>query len=298
MKLVIGGIQMSLKKIAVVGGDERSSELAALYANDGIYVNTYNVADVKTSDFIFSFSSLSEALQDVDICVGPIPFTKDGSVVFSKARPSVSIEEFLSSYPKAVPLFIGSMTETISQKIDDLGIRAFDLMNREEFAVLNAVATAEGIVDIALREMPITINESLCLVLGYGRIGKTVSSLLKRMGANVWVEARKPSDYAWIRSKGMNVLPLSQLQTFLTYPDLIINTVPAMIMGEDQIKYLPKDTLIIDVASGPGGIDFDSCETYGIRAIHALGLPGKIAPRSAATYIIQTIKNILNELNF
>ncbi|MDI6600929.1 MAG: dipicolinate synthase subunit DpsA [Thermoanaerobacteraceae bacterium] len=289
---------MSLKKIAIIGGDRRLSELAILYANDGIYVNTYNVSNVKANDFIFSFPTLNEALQDVDICIGPIPFSKDGINVLSEAGPPLAIDEFLSAYPTAVPLFAGSIDTEVNHKIDELGIRAFDLMDREEFAILNAIATAEGVVDIALREMPITINESLCLVLGYGRIGKTISSLLKNMGANVWVEARKPSDYAWIRSKGMNALPLSQLQNFLTYPDLIINTVPAMIMSENQIRYLHKDTLIIDVASGPGGVDFAACEQYGIKAIHALGLPGKIAPRSAALYIRYTIKNILYELNF
>ncbi len=289
---------MSLKKIAVVGGDRRLTELTAAYVGEGIYVNTYNVPDVKTSDFIFSFPVLKDALQDVDICIGPIPFSKDGISVFSEAGPPISIDEFLNSYPKTMPLFIGGMTTEVNHRIEELGIRAFDLMEREEFAILNATATAEGIAGIALEEMPITINESLCLVLGYGRIGKTVSSLLKNMEANVWIAARKPSDFAWVRSRGMNTLPLAQLQSFLTYPDLIVNTVPSMIMDKDLIKYLHRDTLIIDVASGKGGVDFDACGQYGIKAIHALGIPGKTAPRSAALYIMQTIKNILQELNF
>ncbi|WP_162523540.1 dipicolinate synthase subunit DpsA [Calorimonas adulescens] len=289
---------MSLKRIAVVGGDKRLSELAALYASDGTYVSTYGVHVSKESDFIFSFPSITDALQDVNICIGPIPFSKDGKNIFIESGKPLLIDEFLNAIPKNIPLFAGSISADVHNKIDEYGIRIFDLMDREEFAVLNAIATAEGTVEIALREMPITINESLCLVLGYGRIGRIVSSLLKSMGANVWVEARKPSDYAWIRARGMNTLPLSQLQNFMTYPDLIINTVPAKILDGNLIRYIHKDTLIIDIASAPGGVDFAACKQYGIKAIHALGLPGKIAPRSAATYIKDTIKNILYELNF
>ena len=289
---------MNLKKIAVVGGDRRQLELAAAYANDGVYMNTYKVQDIKTSNFIFSLPTLNDTLSDVDICIGPTPFTKDGINVFSEAKPNITIEEFIGSYPKTVPFFAGSITNDVNHRMEKMGIRAYDLMEREEFSILNAIPTAEGTIDIALREMPITISESLCLVLGYGRIGKTVSTLLKNMGANVWVSARKPSDFAWIRSRGMNVLPMSQLQGFMRYPDLIVNTVPAMILDKDQIKYLNRNTLIIDIASGKGGIDLNACKTHGIKAIHASGIPGKIAPRSAALYIMQTINNILQELNF
>ena len=52
-----------------------------------------------------------------------------------------------------------------------------------------------------------------------------------------------------------------------------------------------KNTLIIDVASKPGGVDFEYAKRNGYKVIHALGIPGKIAPRTAATYM----KNIIEK---
>ena len=45
----------------------------------------------------------------------------------------------------------------------------------------------------------------------------------------------------------------------------------------------------------PGGVDFDSAQRMGITAIHALSLPGKVAPKTSGEIIKNTIFNILEE---
>ncbi len=54
-------------------------------------------------------------------------------------------------------------------------------------------------------------------------------------------------------------------------------------------------TLLLDLASAPGGTDFAAAEKLGIQAVHALSLPGKTAPATAAKAIAQTISGILSE---
>ena len=76
---------------------------------------------------------------------------------------------------------------------------------------------------------------------------------------------------------------------------LILNTVPTRLFGENELSLLDKNALFIDLASAPGGVDFQAAEELGIRAIPALSLPGKTAPDTAAAILARTVRNILTE---
>ncbi|MBQ8670514.1 MAG: dipicolinate synthase, partial [Oscillospiraceae bacterium] len=58
---------------------------------------------------------------------------------------------------------------------------------------------------------------------------------------------------------------------------------------------LPRDAVVIDLASKPGGVDFDTARQMGVKTIWALSLPGKVAPISSGEAIKDTILNILDE---
>ena len=66
---------------------------------------------------------------------------------------------------------------------------------------------------------------------------------------------------------------------------MIINTIPSMILDVDKLQYVKKDALLIDLASNLGGIDKEDTKKQGLKLIHALGLPGKVAPVSSAKFI-------------
>ena len=59
------------------------------------------------------------------------------------------------------------------------------------------------------------------------------------------------------------------------------------------INCINKKSLIIDVSSKPGGVDFEYANTNGYKVIHALGLPGKVAPITSAKYIKEVINNLI-----
>lgn len=160
----------------------------------------------------------------------------------------------------------------------------------------NAVPTAEGAIEIAIAETPITIHGSKSLVLGYGKIGKILSKDLYALGAQTYVEARKYADLAMIEGHGYEPLPLDNLKDHIHEFDIIFNTIPALILDDEILTKVKKDALIIDLASKPGGIDFDAAKAYGLKVIWALSLPGKIAPVSSGAIIKDTIMNIIKEL--
>ena len=60
---------------------------------------------------------------------------------------------------------------------------------------------------------------------------------------------------------------------------------------QDMLKFINKQCIIIDLASKPGGVDFEEANKLGLVTNWALALPGKVAPKTAAKYIFETIKN-------
>lgn len=158
-----------------------------------------------------------------------------------------------------------------------------------------AIPTAEGAVQIAMEELATTIFGLNILVIGYGRISKVLSRLLKSMGANVTVSARKFSDLAWIEANGYQPAHTNDLSGAIEKSQLIINTVPASILNEDLLSKVQKGCLLIDLASKPGGIDFSTANRLGLKTIWALSLPGKVAPITAGKIIFDTMQNIETE---
>ena len=140
-----------------------------------------------------------------------------------------------------------------------------------------------------------TLHSSNILILGFGRIGKTLANMLKGIGANVYCEARKNEDLAWIKTYGYEPITLDNLNENLNKFDIIMNTIPSLILKEKEINCLKKDCLLIDLASSPGGIDIKAAKENKIKTIWALALPGKVAPLTSAEFIRDTIYNILEK---
>lgn len=160
----------------------------------------------------------------------------------------------------------------------------------------NTLPTAEGAIQIALEELPITLQGCRTLVLGYGRLGRALAPRLTALGAKVSVAARKWSDLAWIEAAGCTAEHSGELRGWLCAFDLIINTVPTRLLGEEALVELKPGCLVIDLASKPGGVDWEAARRLGVRTVWALSLPGKVAPVTAGKSIRSTIYNILNEL--
>lgn len=174
-------------------------------------------------------------------------------------------------------------------------IRNIDLLQSEELNILNAIPTAEGTIKIAIEETQITIHESNIMIFGYGRIGKILCKNFKDLGANVYCVARKEGDLAWIREENCIPVKYCEIEKEAKYMDIIINTVPSLVIEEKVLKRLQPNCFIIDVASSPGGVDKSMAKRYKIKVVTALGIPGKIAPLTAAKYIKEFIEKQIKE---
>ncbi len=171
-------------------------------------------------------------------------------------------------------------------------INNVDLLKSEKLTILNAISTVEGTIKKVIEETETTIHESNILITGYGRIGKMLCEKLSGFGANIYCAAREEADLTWIRQKRYIPVIYDQIIDCAEKIDIIINTVPAIVIEEKIIKRLKNSCLIIDIASNPGGVDKNIAKLYKIKVIRELGIPGKIAPKTSAKYIKEIIEEI------
>jgi len=283
-------------KYTILGGDKRSLELGNLLVKDGNGVCIYGFD--KLEQYKNESVNLNEAIEYADVIVGPLPFSTDNINVNAPfSNEVIQIDKVFNLMSEKQMIIGGKFSKENEENLKNKNLKSADYFKREEMQVLNAIPTAEGAIQIAMEEIPITIHNSNVIVLGYGRIGKILAKMLYGIGANVYVEARNYSDLAWIKNYGYIPIHQRELKTYLPRMNVVFNTIPQMILNKELLKSINSNCIIIDLASKPGGVDLEAAKELEIKAITALGLPGKVAPVTAAMVIKNTIYNIIEELN-
>lgn len=290
---------INTRTFAIAGGDLRHAHIANMLAEKENGYKVYGMffdREVRLSSNVNKSNDIRLVLPQCDVIIFPLPMlSADGYINTPLCDEKISLVECLDYIcPESVVLG-GKIPPDIMAEAYARGIDMIDYLEREEFAIYNAVPTAEGAIEIAMGELPVTLFGSTCLVIGYGRIGKALARLLHAFGADVRVVARKHSDLAWIRMSGCTPVHITDIGAHLKDANVLFNTVPAVILGEEKLSQLKRNCLVIDLASKPGGVDFETAKSLGIKTIWALSLPGKVAPISAGEIILSTVNNILGE---
>ena len=282
------------KNIWVMGGDPRQAALAALLADDGHSVHTYALEQGAGMKCEPSTARADRA----DCVILPLPAAgPDGGLNTPLSERRHHLEEVLDGLRPGQLVCAGMAGEELERMAAERGLVLRDYFAREELAVMNAVPTAEGALQIALEELPITLHDARVLVIGFGRLGKALAPRLRALGAHVWVSARRYEQRAAAQGMGLGSEGVDRLPDWLCSYDLVFNTVPAPVLGVEELAALKEGALVVDLASRPGGVDLDAAATLGVRVIWALSLPGKVAPVTAGRYIKDTIYHIMEELN-
>ena len=247
-----------MRKYCIIGSDKRSNYLRSMYVQEGKKIVSY-----KEADYIIT----------------PVPFTRDNEYITGE---EIKCSEIIKNLDGKV-LFTGALKQDMGKKFATF--KYYDIIKCDDVAMLNAIPTAEGAIYEAIKNSDITLNNSNVVVLGYGNIGKVLANMLSGFGAKVFCEARSKKDIAIIKSMGYNSIELKNLDDYLPEMDYIFNTIPSLILDEKRLNMLKKDVLIIDLASNPGGVDFDKARKLKKDVIWALSLPSKVAPKTAAKYL-------------
>lgn len=289
-----------LKRIAFVGGDLRQIRVINQMAKCGVNIKVFGFDKKSIKKFDESVevaNDIAEIVRESKTIILPLPYTTDGENINAPFFDGViSINEMITNLLPQTCVLAGRCDEKLKTIAEICDISLVDYFQREELMMLNAIPTAEGALQIAMEETPHTIHGSNCLVTGGGRISKILAKMLHGVGAKVSVAARKRGDLAQAEAFGYNGIPIWELYNCIDRFDIVFNTVPSLLLDSRLLSKVHKSCLIIDLASKPGGVDFDAAQKIGIKVIWALSLPGKVAPDTAGDIIANTILNILEEM--
>lgn len=251
-------------KIHLMGGDERQLYLADYISDLGFEVTlSYTGGTAKPA-------------WEADVLVLPLPVSRDGVTLNAPlAKETIPLREIFENF-KGKPMFGGMLPK-------DAPADAIDYFKAEEVTLMNAALTVEGALALAIEHTPFSLLHQPILVLGAGRIGQLLAVRLTALGAQVTVAARRAESLALCEALGAEGrfyedIPYGKFR-------LVLNTVPAQVLGEEALSRLPDGSVLIELASAPFGFDAALAERYGLTVVPAPGLPGKYAPESAARCI-------------
>jgi len=283
--------------IAILGGDRRELELVKTLLDLGADLRLVGFPPHPNLNSAKFLSDAETAVSGVKVVIAPMANTDSEGHIFTRLdqREPIDLTVILPKLTKDTLVLIGVAKPVIAELAHQQGLKLIETAEIDEIAILNSIPTAEGALQLAMEEMPITIHGSRCLVTGFGRCGKTLAASLAALGADVAAADRNKAQLARAVTMGLTPIPLADLHRYTDF-DVIFNTVPALILTADYLKKLDSKTLIIDLAAAPGGVDFSAAEEFGIKAILALSLPGKVAPITAGKILSDCIPRLLQEM--
>lgn len=281
----------SADNFLIIGGDSRQIYLSEYLKKLGKNVFIYGLAEKSLK----CVNDLKATIVGCDVIIFPLPVSKDNKSVFSVVTMKESLEEILNCIGEEKLVFGGMVTKGMESKLKKNGAKVFDYYKREDVTLMNTVPTVQGILKEIFENIDYTVHSSRCAVFGYGRVAKITADVLRSLGADVTVCVRKGSDISLAQINGLKGCYICDFFKFSNDFDILINTVPSLVIDRKILENVNKNCLIIDVASAPFGTDFSTAFEFGIKALQCPSLPGKVAPKTAGEIIGNGIINIMKE---
>lgn len=255
------------KLVAVVGTDARQAAAGRALARAG-----YRIGG-------------AEQMAVADYCLLPLPLDAGRT----------PLAELLRAAKPGLLALGGKVSPQAELVAREAGVELLDYFARPELTIYNAIPTAEGCIGILLQQRTRTLWGAQILLLGYGPVGQALGQRLQALGAQVTVAVRRPAQRALAESSGLRAASLQPLTALVAAFDTVVNTIPAQVLSAPVLAQLRPHSLILDLASRPGGTDFAAAQRLGHRAIHALSLPAVCAPETAGEAVAHTVLTILRE---
>jgi len=290
----LGGI-----RVAVLGGDQRELILVSALIERGAEVTVAGYPPLPQIARARRVEGVVEAVRDADAVIAPMSNTDERGEIRARLDPSARLvldEAAFRAMGPGKTLYIGVAKPMIARLATRFKVRLVQTAELDELAILNSIPTAEGAIQRAMQELPVTLHGSPVVVVGFGRCGMTLARMLAGIGARVRVVARERGQLARAFEMGLDTSDLEELGEVIAEAGAVFNTIPALVLTRRVLERLPRDAVVVDIASAPGGTDFAACADLGIKAFLELGIPGKVAPWTAGEVLAKTVPRLIKEL--
>ena len=264
-----------------------------IYGRERFFMDRYTVIFVtdQRQQYIGDYvRDLSNLIRNAERVILPTPVLKIDKLqdIRYTVRENLMINREEGMIPQLM-VFGGKFSEEWRQFLEKYEIRYVDFMDEEQVTLENACVTAEAAIAELLFHSRYSIRNEKYIVTGYGRCAKEIAARIALLGGRVTVLARSVRDRKAAKTDGHNAADFSYAPEEAYGTRGVINTVPAMVITESMIREMHKDTVIIDIASKPGGTDKKAAAKYEIPVIEALGLPGIYTPKSSAKILADSV---------
>lgn len=296
-KIKCKGVYM---KALFLGGDKRQLEI----------INDLYYRDIKIDVVGYEKASLPDAItkkeiDDIDISdyhiiVFPVSGVKgDLSIAaeFSEKPINIKIDLLMGARENSL-IFTGIKTRILDEMLRISKTKAVALMDDEEVKKENGIPTVEGILGDIIYNTSFTINGSTVFVIGYGNIGKRLVRDLIQLGAKTIIGVKDIKEFSDLKGRGFCPILTNNTRSMaqtISNCDVIINTVPSLIIDAELLRFIDSDTYVLDISSFPHGIDFEMAEKLNIQAKTLLGIPSLVAPKTAGKILSKKINHIIKE---
>lgn len=287
-------------KILFIGGDKRQLQIINSLSNHEIDVIGYEKIELWDSVNKKELTNIN--INDYQVIILPINGVKsDLSIVAEYSDKTIILpEDFFINTKKDVLIFSGIRTVKLDIMLKLAEREVIALMEDENVKKENSIPTVEGIIGDLIFYTEHTINRSRILVLGYGNIGKPLVETLTFLGAEVTIGVILEEDYRLLKDKNKKIILTNnqkEMSETLKEIDIVVNTVPSLIIDKTYLEVINKNCYILDIASYPHGIDFAYANEKGIKNKLLLGIPSIVAPKTTGLILAKKIKSMLGGKN-
>lgn len=285
--------------IAMIGGDARQLEIIRKLNEWDANLTLIGFDKLDQGFTGATKTTLDEAnFEEIDAILLPISGTSpEGKVEATFCNEEIILSsQHLKRTPPHCTIYSGISNTYLDQCVQEAERDLVKLLERNDLAIYNSIPTAEGTIMMIIEHTDMTIHDADVMVLGFGRTGITVAQRMSVLGARVKVGARRTEHLARIAQMGLEPFFIEDVARQVENIDICINTVPAHVLSAQVLSHMPLSTLIIDLASKPGGTDFRYADKRGIQALLAPGLPGIVAPRKAGQLIAKVLEPLLKDI--
>ena len=273
---------MIYKTLLAAGGDRRQLALLPVLRKEPWQLDTLGLGEGNPTGLSY------------DGLLLPLPALRHGQVPVLEGPP-LELIPLLSRVKPGGLVVGGAFSKSHRDTICSLGYPVEDVMERESLVWENAKLTAQAVPVLPPPPPPPPPQGKQVLVLGGGRVAKALWPVLKDRGAKVAVAARSSAQLDLAEQAGAEAVPLEQMEPALGRAELVINTIPAPVLGRKELAALHAGVLVLDLASAPGGVDFAAARELDVSARLEPGLPGKWFPVQAGRLLGETVREILQE---
>lgn len=287
---------MAEKVVAMLGGDKREFQVVPVLKTAGWKVQVFGLPKDALPTGAEYCNTVKEALRNARAVILPLPgIRENGKLHAPFANNPIIKKESLADLPEGTPVITGVCSRYLKNLIQELNLKVYEIAEDDKVAIPNAIPTAEGAIKIAMEETDITVDGMKALILGYGRVGAALADKLRAMGAVITVTNRSAGRFAAAARDGYAIYPWENRKDVVCGKDVVFNTVPSLVIDSEMLRAMDKNTLIVDLATTPG-TDFTMAAELDIKAVHALSLPGKIAPVTAGKILAGFYPSFLNRI--